>query len=119
MGTMDGIVNEDGSPEISDIGGTIRTVNDEPRVQMKGRFKGTRDGVDTTFNFKSSAPVEVVDVGGGTNGIAATATYNGKIGGGPLSGKNLPLQIAAPSGAEDNLEQDWNIQLVIGTPLLT
>jgi hypothetical protein len=66
MGTMDGILGKDGNSQISAGGGTVRTVNGEPTARISGRFTGTRDGVGASFSGKAAAPVEVVDVGGGT-----------------------------------------------------
>ena len=82
----------------------------EPVANIKGSFKGTRAGVSATFNGTGTGPIEVVDVGGGTNGIAATGSYKSNVGGVPFSEKNLPLMVAAPPGAVDNLQQDWNVQ---------
>jgi hypothetical protein len=111
MGTMDGVLDGDGSPEISGIGGTVRTVNDEPTVRLQGDFDGTRDGESATLGFKASGTAEIVDIGEGASGLAATATYKSKVGGVPFSGRNLPIQVPTPIGTEENLRQDWSIRL--------
>jgi hypothetical protein len=113
MGTMDGMLDSSGSPDISGSIGAIKTVNGEPRAEIKGSFKGTRDGVSTAFKGSADGPVEVVDIGGGTNGFAGTGSYKSKIGGVPFSGKNLPIMLAAPPGSTNNVRQAWTLDLDI------
>jgi hypothetical protein len=113
MGTIDGYTNKDGSAEVSGGSGAVTTVNGQPTAQLHGTFNGTRDGMPMTFSGKSSVPAEMVDVGGGTNGVNGTGTYTSKVGGVPFSGKNVPIQVAAPAGAVDNLQQNWSLHLDI------
>ncbi len=113
ISTVDGILNKDGNPEISGNVGTVKTVNGEPTAQLKTAFTGTRDGTKTTFSGTATVPVKVTDVGGGTEGIAGTGSYRAKAGDVPVTGKNVPIQVAAPPGAVDNLKKDWTLQLDI------
>lgn len=117
MGTIDGITNKDGSAEVSGGSGAITSVNGKPTAQLRGSFNGTRDGVATTFTGKGAVPAEIVDVPGGP-GISGTGTYASKVGGVPFSGKNVPVQVAAPPGATDNLQQNWSFHLDIHKKLV-
>jgi hypothetical protein len=111
IGTIDGVVDRDGNPEISGIGGTIRTVNDEPTVKAQGNFKGTRDGDSATVSFKATAPVELAELSALAEGVNASLTYRSNFAGVPFSGRDVPIQIPTPIGAADNLRQDWNIRI--------
>jgi len=111
MGTMDGIAGPGGNPQIASSVGSVKTVNGDPTAQLNGSFNGTRDGVATTFTGMAQVPAEVVDVGGGTDGVSGTGSYSSMIGGVPFSESNLPIQLAAPPGAVDNLHKDWSIHL--------
>ena len=118
MGTMDGILDKNGGAQISGVNGTVKTVNGEPTAQIKGSFKGTRDGETTTLSGKATTPVQVIDVGGGTNGIGGSGSYSSKVGGVPFSGKNVPVQLAAPPGAVEQLKQEWTLRLDISRKLI-
>ena len=111
MGTMDGIKDANGNPEISVSAGAIATVNGEPTAQLNGSFTGTRDDVNTTFSGLAEGPVKAIDVGGGTQGVGGTGSYSSNIGGVPFAGTNLPIRVAAPPGALDNLKKDWSLRL--------
>ncbi|MGZ3524123.1 MAG: hypothetical protein ACXU9L_04960 [Thermodesulfobacteriota bacterium] len=113
ISTVDGILNKDGNSEISGNVGTVKTVNGEPTAQLKTPFTGTRDGTKTTLSGTATVPVKVTDVGGGTQGIAGTGSYRAKVGDVPVTGKNVPIQVAAPPGAVGNLKKDWTLQLDI------
>ena len=91
----------------------MTTVNGQPTAELKGQFKGTVDGAATTFKGSGSAPVKVVDIGSGTDGVAGTGSYQSKVGGVPLSGKNVAFQAAAPPESVANAKSDWTLQLDI------
>lgn len=113
MGVVDGITDANGDSEIAANVGTVRTVNGEPVAQLKGSFKGVVDGANASYKGTSTIPVELVDVGSGNDGVMGTGTYSAKVGGVPFSGKNVPVEVAAPPGSENNLQQQWNLQLDI------
>jgi hypothetical protein len=113
MGTIEGLTDAGGDGDLAANIGTVRTVNEEPVAQFKGGFKGAVDGAETTYKGSATIPVELVDVGGGTDGIMGTGTYRAKLGGVPLSGMNVPLEVAVPPGSESNLKFDWSLQLDI------
>lgn len=112
MGVMDGILDKNGSPDIAGSLGMVKTVNAQPKLQLKSTFAGTRDGMAVTASGNATGPVDVIDVGG-TNGLGGTGTYKSKIAGVPFGGKNLPVAVAAPPGSEANLKKDWSVQLDI------
>jgi hypothetical protein len=118
MGTMDGITDANTNSQLSASVGSVKTVAGEPTAQLNGGFKGTRDGVKMSFNGKATIPLEVVDVGGGTNGVTGTGSYSSKIGNLPFSGRNLPVNVAAPPGSEENLKKDWSLELDISRKLI-
>src|SRR5258706_2979850 len=109
MGTLDGVMDKSGNPELAGSFGAIKTVDNEPTAQFKGSFAGTVDGVSATLSGSATGPVKLVDIGGGTNGVAGTATYKGKVGGIPFAAKNAPLQIPAQPGAVSNARIDWTL----------
>ncbi len=111
MGTMDGIVDRDGSSDLSGFGGTILSVYEEPTVRVQGNFKGTRDGESASLNFKATGVPEVVEIGATAAGLAATASYRSNFAGVPFSGRDVPIQIPAPIGLAENLRSDWSIQI--------
>ena len=111
MGTMDGVEDQSGSPQITGSIGAVKTVNGEPTAELKGKFNGTRDGNAATASATASGPVEVADIGGGVDGATATATYKGKVAGVPFSAKNVPFELEAPPASVDNLEVDWSVEL--------
>ena len=113
LGTVDGFVDSTGSTEISESIGVIRTVQGEPAARISGTFRGTRDGLGASIRGRATLPVEWVDLGGGTNGLEGTGSYSSRIGGIPLSGRNVPLHLPAPPGAAENLKKDWGLQLEI------
>jgi hypothetical protein len=113
MGTIDGYQDKTGSANLSGNVGAVKTVNGEPTVELKGSFAGTRDGDSTTLSYAATAPAKVTDIGG-TDGLAGTGSYKGKIAGVPIVGKNVPIQVGPPDqqGLE-NLKKDWTLQLDI------
>jgi len=118
MGTIDGIADVNGNTQLAASAGTMRTVTGQPSAQLKGSFKGSRDGVKTSFSGKATVPVQVVDVGNGTNGVTGSGSYSSRIGTLPFSGKNLPVNVAAPPNSEQNLRQDWTLHLDIKKKLI-
>lgn len=113
MGTMDGVLDRNGSPELAGSVGTVATVNGEPTAQLKTSFTGSRDGQPGSGTASAAGPVELVDIGGGTNGLTGTASYRGKIGLVPYVGNRVPLRIAVPPEAASNLRHEWSLKLEI------
>jgi hypothetical protein len=118
MGVVEGIEDADGNANLAGNLGSVRTVNGEPVARLKGSFKGAVDGTNTTYKGNATVPVEIVDVGMGEQGVEGTGSFSCKLGGVPFSGKNLPLEIAAPPGSTDNLKQDWSLDLDIALKMV-
>lgn len=112
MGTVDGIGNTDGTPDVGGSVGAVKTVNGEPVAEIKGKFNGLRDGDAATVSGTLKGPVEVDD-SGSVPTIGGTGSYKSKVAGVPFSGSNVPVQIEAPEGTDDGLRQDWSLQLVL------
>jgi hypothetical protein len=112
MGTMDGIENKDGGPEISGNAGAIVTVNGKPTAKLKGTFAGTCDGLPATASATASGPVEVTNIGG-TDSFIGTGKHKGKWGGVSFSGTRETFDV--PEGTTENLRKNWTLQLDIGS----
>lgn len=112
MGTVDGITNPDGTPDVGGSVGSVKTLNGEPVAQIKGKFNGLRDGDAASVSGTLSGPVKV-DESGAVPTIGGTGSYQSKVAGVPFSGKNVPVQIEAPEGTGEGLRQDWSMQLVL------
>jgi hypothetical protein len=110
MGTMDGAKNKDGGSEISGAG-TITTVNGKPTGKLKGNFAGTFDDLPTTAGITASGPVEVTNIGNGTDGFMGTYSSKGKYGGVPFKGSRETFD--APEGTTENFKKVWTLQLDI------
>lgn len=116
MGTVDGIIPKGGSPSDSTMSGnigSIKTLNSEPTAQVKGKFEGTRDGTPVSVSGSGQGPVEVTDIGGGTNGVTGTASYSANIGGVPFTAKNTPMAIPTPPTPVSHIHKAWSVQLEI------
>ena len=111
MGTADGVQDASGNSEISLSAGAITTVSGKPTAQLNVNFTGTVDSEIGTFGSTAVAPLELVDIGGGTQGFVGTASYSANFGGMQFSGNNLPFQVTPPPEALDNLKKDWSIQI--------
>jgi len=110
MGTVDGILNEDGAPELSDSFGALTTENGQPTMRYKQNFAGTIDGTPVTLAASGTAPLTPVDIGG-TNSIAGTVSVRGRAGGVPFSARNVRMSGPVPPGASNNVKHVWEIQL--------
>jgi hypothetical protein len=110
MGTIEGLADKDGDTDLESNVGTVKTVNEEPVARLKGSFQGTVDGATTTYKGSATVPVELVDIGG-TNGLTGSGTYRAKLGGVPLAGANVPLELATSPASESNLKTAWTLQL--------
>ena len=113
MGVVEGIEDTNGNTNIGGNAGSVKTVNGEPVAQLKGSFKGELDGQSTTYKGNASVPVEIVEVGPIDVGVQGSGSFTSKVGGLPLSGKNVPIEMAAPPGAVDTLKQEWSLDLDI------
>ncbi len=113
MGTVEGIADADGNSQLSGGVGSVTTVNDVPTARSKGAFVGTKDGDPASSKGEASLPLEIMDIGGGTNGVMGTVNGSGKVAGVPLVFKNEP--VTKPVTAEDmaNFKRDWGLQLII------
>lgn len=118
MATIDGILDDTGSPQLSGGTGAIKTVDGKPMAQVKGKFSGTRDGLPATGSGSVVGTVEAVDIGGGTNGVSGTASGKSKVAGIPFSVRNVPIQIETPPAAMENLKKNWSIQLIISNSVV-
>ena len=113
MGTVDGIKDSKGDPDLAGSVGEIRTVNGTPTVKVGGPFDGILDGKVAKGDVNATVPVEVVDIGGGTQGIMGTASAEGKIGKVPVSVDHFPIELETPPQILKNLNSDWSIKLVL------
>lgn len=113
MGVADGIENDEGGSEIDGLTGTVKTVNGKPQLDARASFNGTTDDAATSGSGRTSAPVEFTDIGGGSNGVAATTSGSGSVDGIPGSVSSMPVLIPATEDMENNFSKDWTLNLVI------
>ncbi len=127
MGTVSGVQDGSGNGDLAQNLGQVRTVNGEPVAEVKSSFSGSADGMDASFKSSGAFPLDpspVSNLARTANAVAAplevagTATYSGKANGIPFSGKNEPLQFEAPPGSENNVKQDWSLQLDISNKVI-
>ena len=94
--------------------GAVTTVNNAPTVKTTGKFTGTVDGQPASSSGSGQAPVKLVDIGSGTNGISGKGSYVAKVAGVPLApAKNQTLLLPAPAGAASHIHQAWGLSLTI------
>lgn len=113
MGVVDGIENDEGGSEIPGPTGTVKTVDEKPTAQLRGSFSGATDGDPSSGSATVTALVEITDIGGGTNGIMATASGSGTQDGVPGSVSNMPVTTPTTEDMENNFSKDWTLNLVI------
>lgn len=113
MGTVAGITDEEGNATLAADVGSVKTVNEEPVMQLKGSFKGELDGLGTTFKGNASVPLEVTDLGLAEQELEGSGSFTAKVGGVPSSGKNVAIEVPASPEILGNLLQDWSLDLDI------
>jgi hypothetical protein len=113
MGSVDGITNSEGGSDIAGSAGAIKTVDDQPTLALKGSFAGSMDSQPVTLKTTVTSPVELSDIGGGTNGLTGTASISGQALGVPFSRQSEPVAVPATPSMEANLRKDWSLQLDI------
>lgn len=115
MGTVTGITQTTKEGEESDLEGSvgrIRTVDDTPHAQLKGKLKGTKDGAPLTAKGKAAGDVEIIDSGGTdlVEGIASgVATEDGQ----KYVGKPTEGGIEAPASHSSGIQNAWGLTLTI------
>jgi hypothetical protein len=113
IGTVDGVTDSTGNPQLaSDIGG-IKTVDGQPTVESKGAFQFMVDGEPGSSKGTARIPLEMVDIGGGTNGLIGTTTGSATAFGVPVSFKNTPIAAPETPDMQMNFRKGWSIQLDI------
>lgn len=118
MGTVDGITNDQGGGELSMTGGAVTTVNNEPTLGLKTSFTGAGDGVPVTGKLTSSGSLKDTDIGGGTNGVALTASVSAKVAGAPVSLSSTPVAIVKTPSMDANFSKDWSLNLDISKKIV-
>lgn len=113
MGTVDGIKDAEGNRELAGSVGEIRTVNGTPTLKVGGPFDGILDGKQAEGDVHATVPVEVVDIGGGIQGITGTASAEGTIGKMPVSVDRFPVELETPPQILKNLNADWSFKLTL------
>ena len=118
IGTVDGVTDSTGNPQMSsDIGG-IKTVDGKPTVQSKGAFDFMVDGQTGSSKGKVSAPLEIEDIGGGTNGLIGTTTGSTTALGVPMTFKSTPIAVPEMPDMPFGFRKDWILDLDIHETVL-
>jgi hypothetical protein len=118
MGTVDGILAANGSDQISGSVGSVATVSGKPTAELKGSFTGTVDGGPVQAKGTAMAPLEIGDLGGGTNGVTGTGSGTAKINGQTRTKKNAPMLIPVTPDQAANLQKNWSLQLDINKKIV-
>jgi hypothetical protein len=118
VGTLDGLKDKRGETNLTMSVGAVKTVAGEPILQTKQNFNGTVDDRPFQVAGTATAPLKLVDLGDGTNGVAATITAKGKLDGVPFSARNQPMEIVPTADMTNNAKQDWSLDLVINKKLV-
>jgi hypothetical protein len=113
IGTVDGVTDSTGNPQMSSDIGKIATVDEKPTVQSKGAFDFMVDGQHGSSKGTAIVPLEIVDIGGGTNGVIGTATGSANALGVPLTFKNTPIPAPETPDMKANFRKGWTLQLDI------
>jgi hypothetical protein len=113
MGSVAGITTPTGGTEISGGAGTVKTVNDRPTCVMKGSFEVNRDGTPATLKGTFSGPLEVVDIGGGSNGVAMDVNFSAKANGVPFTFRETGTMVPVNDSQIANLRKNWTLELDI------
>lgn len=71
------------------------------------------DATPVTLKSTVTAPLDTIDIGGGTNGVGGTGSISGKLAGVPYSRPGQPLAIPTTPDMENNLSKNWGISLSI------
>jgi hypothetical protein len=118
MGTIEGIEDKTGSSQLTANVGSVKTVDAEPVATLKVGFQGALDDTDVTYKASATIPAELVDLGGGEMGVMGSGSYKAKLGGVPFAGSNVPVDLVAPPGSEDNLKEEWSLQLDLAAKIV-
>lgn len=118
MGTIEGVVTSRGSNVLALPLGSTATVNQEPVARLKTGFAGTVDGIPVAVKGTANVPLEITDIGDGTNGLAATVSGSAKVAGVPYRFKNEPFAAPVGEGAESRLQKEWSLQLDLSNKVI-
>jgi|GEM_PF-3211420 len=111
MARVDGVLADDGSPEVTTVTGAVTTSDGKPTATFKGKGQGTADGLDISGGGSLTLPVEVIDLGKTNPGVEGTTSYKWSVTGVPLTSKNEPFALPLPPESLANLQSDWSLDL--------
>ena len=115
MGTIEGIQDKKGSPDLSGNVGTIKTVNGEPTVQLKGSFTGTRDDVPATAQ-RNSNRARKGDACAAQMALWERAVTEAKLAACRSRERTCRSRLLLRTpGPFNNLKKDWTLQLDFAT----
>lgn len=113
IGTVDGVTDSTGSSQLASDIGKVTTVHGKPTVQSKGSFGYIADGIAGKSKGTATIPLEIVDIGGGSNGLIGTATGQADALGVPLTFKNTPVAAPETPDMQANIRKSWILTLDI------
>ena len=113
IGTVDGVTDSTGNPQMSSDVGAVTTVEGKPAVQSKVAFNFQADGQPGTCKGSNNFPLEFEDVGGGTNGLVGTVTGSATALGVPMTFKNTPIVAPETPDMQTNFRKNWLLDLDI------
>jgi hypothetical protein len=113
IGTVGGVTDSTGNPQLASDIGAVATVDGKPTVQSKGAFNYIVDGQSGSSKGTATIPLEIVDIGGGTNGVIGMATGSANALGVPLTFKSTPIAAPETPDMQTNFRKNWTLQLDI------
>ncbi len=113
IGTVEGVTDSTGNPQMASNIGGVKTVDGKPTVESKGAFSFMVDGQPGSSKGASTIPLEMVDIGGGSNGVIGTATGSATALGVPLAFKNTLIAAPETPDMQTNFRKGWSLQLDI------
>lgn len=118
LGTVEGIKNKDGGDEVSGSVGSVKTVDDKPCLDLKGTFKGTRDGKPATGSAAATGDLVFETVNADTQ-MSGVATYSAVVDGKKSVDKPAERTMVVPPADVSKLKKSWGLALTLveKTPL--
>lgn len=110
MGTVSGIANKDGGPELSGAGGSVTTVANQPYAALKVSFKGSKDGKPVTGSGAASGELVFLP---GTQQLDGVASGTTVVDGNKTVIKPTTVGLNVPPADVAKLKKSWGLTLSI------
>ena len=112
VGTVVGVKNKDGSSNLT-AGGSVKTVNGEPKTEYKGSLTGTLDGKPLSGSGSSTLPLALQDNGSNPPTADGIVAGSAKLDGTKYSEKATPVSVPFKAAEAAQIKSSWNFDLTI------